>query len=52
MGDWPILLTVLAVGYTLGRVRPLRELVRRLQISRFVRSAEQLAKRDRMWGFR
>ena len=49
LGSWPIILLILGVGYILGRVRPLRELVHRLKTNHLNRSAERLARRDRMW---
>ncbi len=45
----PQIAVILAVGYTLGRVRPLRQLVSQLRnsTSEFIRSAEALARRHR-----
>ena len=54
-GSWPMILTILGVGYTLGRVRPLRGVVhalrrclRALPFERLVESASRLGRRQRI----
>ena len=45
MGDWPILLVVVVVGYVLGRVRPLRQWI---GLNQILASAGRLGRRDRV----
>lgn len=48
MGDWPIALLILTVGYTIRCLRPLRPIIRWLRLNHILRSAERLGRRDRI----